>query len=171
MINLMTQKFVFGLLMAFILALGVQGIADAQTVSVSGDSAVKGSAKGTTVISVADISSTNTLERSFTLSVKNAKDTDDVEVSATGATITQIKVTSAPSDPASDPDDSSDPDPTPAKDAIVSGNTITFGGLGNKNDNTAGSSGDPNTGSWTFKVTYTVAQLGKYSINADHNDP
>ena len=33
--NLMTQKFVFGLLMAFVLALGVQGVVDALTVWVT----------------------------------------------------------------------------------------------------------------------------------------
>ena len=168
--NLTIHRLALGVLMAFVLAFGVQSVVEAQTVAVSGDTAVKGSATGTAVISVADISNTNTLERSFTLTVTNAKDTDDVQLTATDATITQIKVTSAPSDPASDPDDGGDPEPSPAKDAIVSGNTITFGGLGNKNDNADGTSGDPNTASWTFTVTYTVAQLGKYSINADHND-
>ena len=170
--NLTIHRLALGMLTAFVLAFSVQGIAEAQTVSVSGDTAVKGSATGTAVISVADISNANTLERSFTLRVTNAKDADDVALAPTNALITQIKVTSAPSDPASDPDDGSDPEPSPAKDAIVSGNTITFGGLGTKNDNVAGSTtGDPNTASWTFKVTYTVAQLGLYSIDADHNDP
>ena len=90
--------------------------------------------------------------------------------------MTKIEVTSAPSDPASDPDDDDaetndgkDPEPSPAKGDIAtitsststfSTTSIEFDGLGNRNDNIAEDSvGEPNTGSWTFKVTYTVARL------------
>ena len=41
--NLTTRKIVFGMLLAFVLALGVQGTVDAQDTSVSGDSAVTSS--------------------------------------------------------------------------------------------------------------------------------
>jgi hypothetical protein len=167
--NLTTRKIVFGMLLAFVLALGVQGTVDAQDTSVSGDSAVTSSTKGTSIISVATISEANPLERSFTLRVTKAEDRETVTITPTGVTVTEIEVTSAPSDPASDPDDSGDPEPSPAKDMIVT-SPISFDGLGNRNDNKEGSVGDPNTGSWTFKVTYTVANLGPYSIEVTGND-
>ena len=173
--NLTTQKIVLGILMAFVLAFGVQGIADAITTTSSGDNAVTSSTRGTAVIAVATIADAN--PRSFTLRVTAAEDGDSVNIpTPTNATITEIKTTSAPSDPASDPDDGADPDPSPAKDDIVSGTTITFGGLGNKDDRSdranppTTTTGDPNTGSWTFKVTYTVTNFGYYSIDVDNND-
>ena len=169
--NLMTRKLVFGVLIACVLALGVQGIANAQTTSVSGDTAVTSATRGTAIISVSTISATNPLERSFTLTVTGAEDGDTVTVTPADATITEIKVTSAPSDPASDPNDATDPDPSPARDEIVT-SPITFGGLGTKNDGVDGTTdGDPNTASWTFKVTYTVPALGLYSIEVSGNDP
>ena len=101
--NLTTRKIVFGMLLAFVLALGVQGTVDAQDTSVSGDSAVTSSTKGTSIISVATISAANPLERSFTLRVTKAKDGDEVTIDPTigdtDATVTKIEVTSAPSDP------------------------------------------------------------------------
>ena len=74
-----------------------------------------------------------------------------------------------------------DPEPSPAKGDIAtitsststfSTTSIEFGGLGNRNDNIEDwdSTGAPNTGSWTFKVTYTVANLGPYSIEVTGND-
>ena len=171
----MTRKIVFGMLMAFVLAFSVQGVVEAQTTSVSGDSAVTSSTRGTAIISVSTVSSGNPLQRSFTVQVTGAEDGDQVTITPTGATVTEIKVTSAPSDPTSDPDDATDPEPSPAKDGIVT-SPITFGGLGNKDDRSHTldppdtTVGDPKTGRWTFKVTYTVADLGLYSIDVSDND-
>ena len=170
--NLTTRKFVFGMLMACVLAFGVQGVVEAQTTTVSGDTAVTSSTTGVMIIPVATISTGDPLERSFTLRV-TAEDGQTVTIpTPTNAAVTEIKTTTAPSDPASDPDDAADPDPSPAKDEIVSGTTITFGGLGTKNDGNAGTTnGDPNTATWTFKVTYTVSALGNYEIEVPGNDP
>ena len=48
--NLTTRKIVLGLLMALVLAFSVQGTAEAQSVSVSGDGSTTSSSSGTTVI-------------------------------------------------------------------------------------------------------------------------
>ncbi len=168
--NLMTHKFAFGVLMALVLAFSVQGVVEAQTTRVSADSAITSSTAGTTTIPVFDISGTNLLTRSFTLTVTGAADGETVGITATGATVTEIRTTSAPGDPASDPDDGTDPEPSPALNDVVSGTTITFGGLGNRNDGQDTTTGDPNTANWTFRVTYTVAALGAYSIEVDNND-
>ena len=164
--NLTTRKIVFGMLLAFVLALGVQGTVDAQDTSVSGDSAVTSSTRGTAIISVSTISQANPLERSFTVRVTGAEDGENVAITATGATIAEIETTSAPSRP-SDTDETDGVNPSPAKDATFA--TIpTFDGLGNRN---AGETNEaPNTGNWTFKVTYTVAALGPYSIEVSGND-
>ena len=163
--TLTTRQIVFGLLMGFVLVFGVQGIVNAQSVSVSGDGSTTSSSRGTTVIT--DYRATPEVERSFTISVSNAKNAQTVTIDPTGATITEVRVTSAPS-PQTKFDDGDNPDsdtPTgtdqqivPAK-GVLAGNptTITFNGLGKPDSATA-------TGSWQIKVTYTVGAFGNYSI-------
>ena len=50
MSNLTTRKIVLGLLMTLVLAFGVQEIAEAQSVSVSGDGATTSSTSGTKIV-------------------------------------------------------------------------------------------------------------------------
>ena len=50
MSNLTTRKIVLGTLMVLVLAFSVQGIAEAQSVSVSGDGSTTSASSGTTVI-------------------------------------------------------------------------------------------------------------------------
>ena len=93
--NLMTQKFVFGLLMAFVLALGVQGVAAAQSVSDSGDGSTTSSSSGTVDYQTTDETDleTNPLERSFTITVKDAEDADTIKITGdpTSLKITDIE--------------------------------------------------------------------------------
>ena len=166
--NLTTRKIVLGLLMALVLAFSVQGTAEAQSVSVSGDGSTTSSSSGTTVIT--DYRTTPDVERSFTIRVSSAKNGENVTIDPTGATLTEVEVTSAPSpQTAFDTDDDSATDDettpggsdtqiSPAKGVISGGpETITFEGLGKPDSDTA-------TGSWTIKVTYQVTAFGRYSI-------
>ena len=93
--NLTTRKIVLGLLMALVLAFSVQGIAEAQSVSVSGDGSTTSSSSGTTVIT--DYRISPDVERSFTIRVSSAKNGETVTIDPTGASITEVEVTSAPS--------------------------------------------------------------------------
>ena len=151
--------------MALVLVFSVQGIAEAQSVSVSGDGSTTSASSGTTVIT--DYRDTPNVERSFTIRVSSAKNGENVTIGPTGATLTEVEVTSAPSpqtkfdngdDPDSDTPTSSDAQIAPAK-GVISGDlqTITFNGLGKPDSATA-------TGSWAIKVTYQVTAFGQYRI-------
>ena len=90
MSNLTTRKIVLGLLMVLVLAFSVQGIAEAQTVSVSGDGSTTSASSGTTVIT--DYRATPAVERSFTISVSKAKDGEIITITgSSGVTINEIK--------------------------------------------------------------------------------
>lgn len=73
--NLMTHKFALGVLIALVLAFGVQGTVEAQTVSVSGDGSVTSASAGTTVILVGSDPSTTNLNRFFNITVGSVKGT------------------------------------------------------------------------------------------------
>ena len=76
--NLMTRKIVLGMLMAFVLSFGAQGIADAQSVSISGDGAASSSSTGITVIT--DFRTTPNARRSFTITVSKAEDGEEITI-------------------------------------------------------------------------------------------
>ena len=147
--NLTTRKIVFGMLMALVLAFSVQGIVDAQSVSVSGDGATTSSDSGIQVI--ASPHTPAAIERSFTIQVNGAEDDENVTILPTAgmvpAVVTKIEVTSAPTNG------------TPAKGEAGLSNTITFRGLGNDTNN------NPITGNWTIKITYTVDDFGGYEVS------
>ncbi len=86
--NLMTHKFAFGVLMMFVLAFGVQGTVEAQTVSVSGDGSVTSASAGTTVILVGSDPSGTPLNRFFNIAVNGVKGTYNPSGSISGVTRT-----------------------------------------------------------------------------------
>ena len=82
-------------------------------------------------------------------------------------TLTEVEVTSAPTE--ADPDDNST-SPTPVRGVLTGApSNIAFSGLGD--DPTTGADDAArhrNTrGNWTFKVTYTVAAWGPYVVDVD----
>ena len=85
MSNLTTRKIVLGTLMVLVLAFSVQGIAEAQSVSVSGDGSTTSSSSGTTVIT--DYRLIPQVERSFTIRVSSAENNKTVTIVPTGARI------------------------------------------------------------------------------------
>ena len=111
--NLTTRKIVFGMLMALVMAFSVQGIVDAQSVSVSGDGATTSSDSGIQVI--ASPHETPNIERSFTITVNSAKNTNNITIRPNGATVTKVEILSAPTEAGT-----STSQPTPAK-GVISG--------------------------------------------------
>ena len=92
MSNLTTRKIVLGTLMVLVLAFSVQGIAEAQTVSVSGDGSTTSASSGTTVITDYRDPPAVAVERSFTISVSKAKDGEIITITgSSGVTINEIK--------------------------------------------------------------------------------
>ena len=134
--NLTTRKIVLGLLMALVLAFGVQGnLANAQSVSVSGDGSTTSSSSGTTVIT--DYRTTPDVERSFTIRVSSAKNPENITIDPTDANIIKVEVTSAPSpqtkfDSGEDPD-SDDPTGTDTQISPAKGVTGDTGDQSNYN--------------------------------------
>ena len=153
MSNLTTRKIVLGTLMVLVLAFSVQGIAEAQTVSVSGDGSTTSASSGTTVITDYRDTPNVNVERSFTIRVSSAKNNETVTIAPTGARLTEVEVTSAPSpQTAFDDGDNPDSDTPTGNDAQISpakgdtgSQTITFNGLGKPDSRTA-------TGSWTIRA-------------------
>ena len=145
--NLMTRRILFGMLMAFVLVFSVQGIASAQSVSVSGDGSTTSSSSGTTVIT--DYRSTPNIERSFTITISGVKNGETVNIAESiagvtdvNAEVTDVTVTRAPSpqtkfdidDDTATADDTaggSDVQISPAKGSLGVVTSILFsGGLG-----------------------------------------
>ena len=96
--NLMTQKFVFGLLMALVLALGVQGVADALTfgTSRSGDLATKGINEDFTISFSVSLGSNTTAVRNKDGKLISApSEGDAVRINSSGYNVFDATVTKA----------------------------------------------------------------------------
>ena len=86
MSNLTTRKIVLGLLMTLVLAFGVQEIAEAQSVSVSGDGATTSSTSGTKIVE-----GPTPVTRSFRITVSGAENDNIITIEGSaGVTITGI---------------------------------------------------------------------------------
>ena len=92
MSNLTTRKIVLGLLMVLVLAFSVQGIADAQSVDVSGDGSTTSSSSGTKIVE-----GPIPVTRSFEIKVSGAEDGQTITINGTGSspTVAITKITGA----------------------------------------------------------------------------
>ena len=90
--NLTTRKIVLGTLMALVLTFSVQGIADAQSVDVSGDGSTTSSSSGTKIVE-----GPTPVTRSFEIEVSGAEDGETIIINGTGSsdTVTITKITGA----------------------------------------------------------------------------
>ena len=163
--NLTTRKIVLGMLMTLVLAFGVQGIVNAQSVSVRGDGSTTSASSGTTVIT--DYRTTPAVERSFTISVSGAEDTETITIAgSSGVTITEI----------------TGEDNLVNNEGSVAGEdsssvTITADAPNTWNDpNDDSDAGatlenpDWKSGSVTLTVKYTVAVFGRYTVTVTADD-
>ncbi len=93
-----TRKSVLCILIALVLAVGVHGVADAQSLSVSGDNAITSSTAGVTFIEVSDDpSSTDPIQRSFNIRVNRAATGDTIDITySSPAAARSIDVPDAP---------------------------------------------------------------------------
>ena len=90
--NLTTRKIVLGLLMALVLAFGVQDTVDAQSVSVSGDGSTTSSSSGTKIVE-----GPTPVTRSFRITVSGAEDGENIIINGgdSSNTVTITKITGA----------------------------------------------------------------------------
>ena len=95
MSNLTTRKIVLGTLMVLVLAFSVQGIADAQSVSLSGDGTTTSASAGVPIRTTDTDAST--VQRFFTIGVTGANNGENVTITPSNASITEVEVTRAPS--------------------------------------------------------------------------
>ena len=168
--NLTTRKIVLGTLMVLVLAFSVQGIADAQSVSLSEDGTTTSASAGVPIRTTDTDAST--VQRFFTIGVTGANNGESVTITPLNASITEVEVTRAPTAQTSFIDGQGDSQTTeqngdaqisPANgdtttSSAVSTSRIDFSGLGRPDSPTA-------TGNWTIKVSYTALDFGLYTIS------
>ena len=144
--NLTTRKIVLGLLMALVLAFSVQGTAEAQTLSVSGDGTADSADSGIQFIE----STQSTSRRSFNIAVNRAKNGQNISIAYT--TNTRDGTVVIPTSPAG-----------------ASGNTTQISFIAPDPDgDLTQAERDAWTWTGTITVNYEVDAYGQFTVTVTH---
>ena len=190
--NLTIHRLALGVLMAFVLAFGVQGVVEAQSVSVSGDGSTSSTSSGITVVEAPSTNGSTpspVVTRSFKIKVVNATDGQTVIITpSSGVSITSIGELSKLTGSGLTGDDGTSP-ALPSSNAVtitidapgedLNGNGTTGETLnevtddkdynkdGDKTDTSVVEQTDPSgwkSGTVNLVVNYTMSAYGLYTV-------